>query len=189
MRARPVARGVGAGGGHRDRARLPSIRRARRGSPQTATRSFWFGQISAPLMSAALLRVRAFSLPWVAAPHMPRLVARQLGKPCIVGCSELEVDPSHQKARIAGNDIHEGDWLSIDGGTGEIYLGHGQISTEESKAELDEIARWKNATAPSRARLTKRPRLRDSYFHLASLFDDGKFETESRAIRCGRIKP
>ncbi|MEJ0051551.1 MAG: PEP/pyruvate-binding domain-containing protein [Methylovirgula sp.] len=75
------------------------------------------------------------------------LVARQLGKPCIVGCSELEVDPSHQKARIAGNDIHEGDWLSIDGGTGEIYLGHGQISTEESKAELDEIARWKNATA------------------------------------------
>jgi pyruvate, orthophosphate dikinase len=73
------------------------------------------------------------------------LVARQLGKPCIVGCSELDVDPSHQKAQIAGKDIREGDWLSIDGGTGEIYLGHGQIATEESTAELEEIARWKNA--------------------------------------------
>lgn len=75
------------------------------------------------------------------------LIARQLGKPCIVGCSKLDVDPSHAGAQIAGNDIHEGDWLSIDGGTGEIYLGYGQIATEELRAELDEIAGWRNAIA------------------------------------------
>ena len=75
------------------------------------------------------------------------LVARQLGKPCIVGCAKLTVDPPGRAAQIAGRDIHEGDWLSIDGETGAIYMGQGKVVVEQSTSELEEIARWKHAAA------------------------------------------
>ncbi|MBT8218126.1 MAG: pyruvate, phosphate dikinase [Acidimicrobiia bacterium] len=55
------------------------------------------------------------------------LVARQFGKPAVVGASELEVDVAARTMTIGEQEIHEGDWVSIDGTTGEVYLG--QIDT------------------------------------------------------------
>jgi pyruvate, orthophosphate dikinase len=75
------------------------------------------------------------------------LVARQLGKPCVVGCAALEVDPAQQKARLAAHDLHEGDWLSLDGETGQLFLGRGEVVVEAPRAELEEISRWKEAEA------------------------------------------
>ncbi len=75
------------------------------------------------------------------------LVARQLGKPCIVGCAALEVDPAQQKARLAEHDLHEGDWLSLDGESGQVFLGRGEVTVEAPQAELAEISRWKEAKA------------------------------------------
>lgn len=43
------------------------------------------------------------------------LVARQMGKACVVGCAGLQVDPETQRASIDGTPIAEGDWISIDG--------------------------------------------------------------------------
>jgi pyruvate,orthophosphate dikinase len=43
------------------------------------------------------------------------VVARQLGKPCVVGCQALTVDAAAQSARLSGNIIKEGDWVSLDG--------------------------------------------------------------------------
>jgi pyruvate,orthophosphate dikinase len=71
------------------------------------------------------------------------LVARQLGKPCIVGCARLAVDPAHHSARLAGTAIDEGDWLSIDGEAGTIYLGRANVVVERPEAELAEIERWR----------------------------------------------
>jgi len=71
------------------------------------------------------------------------LVARQMGKPCIVGCSELAVDVAGHSARLPRAAIQEGDWLSIDGEAGTIYLGRGNIVVERPVAELAEIARWR----------------------------------------------
>jgi pyruvate,orthophosphate dikinase len=51
------------------------------------------------------------------------LVARQMGKPCVVGCAALTVDAARHSARLAGTTVNEGDWLSIDGGTGAIHFG------------------------------------------------------------------
>ncbi len=73
------------------------------------------------------------------------LVARQLGKPCIVGCAALEVDPARQKAQLAGRDLHEGDWLSLDGESGQVFFGRGEVAVEAPQAELAEISRWKRA--------------------------------------------
>lgn len=80
------------------------------------------------------------------------LVARQLGKPCVVGCAELSVDVTARNARLSQAAINEGDWLSIDGEAGTIYLGRGKIVDERPEAELAEIARWQRAALdPPRA--------------------------------------
>jgi len=79
------------------------------------------------------------------------LVARQLGKPCIVGCGELSIDAAQGSAQIRNGAIKEGDWLSIDGEAGTVYLGRGKIVEERPESELAEIARWQamvTETAP-----------------------------------------
>ncbi len=55
------------------------------------------------------------------------LVARQFGKPAVVGLAELNIDINHRQMSIAGEVVKEGDWISIDGTTGEVYSG--QIAT------------------------------------------------------------
>ena len=72
------------------------------------------------------------------------LVARQMGKPCVVGCAALNVDVASHGARLAGTAIKEGDWLSIDGETGTIYLGRCNVVVERPEAELAEIERWRS---------------------------------------------
>ncbi|NVN87319.1 MAG: pyruvate, phosphate dikinase [Rhodopseudomonas sp.] len=71
------------------------------------------------------------------------LVARQLGKPCVVGCSEMTVDAAADRATLKGTAIAEGDWISIDGDRGNIYLGQREIVVTRPEAELTEIARWR----------------------------------------------
>lgn len=76
------------------------------------------------------------------------LVARQLAKPCIVGCSALKIDASKHYARVSGTSINEGDWLSIDGETGTIYRGRFQVVSGQFEAELAQVNVWrKHGTA------------------------------------------
>jgi pyruvate, orthophosphate dikinase len=51
------------------------------------------------------------------------LVARQFGKPAVVGVSALEIDMNARTMKIGEREVLEGDWVSIDGTTGEVYLG------------------------------------------------------------------
>jgi pyruvate,orthophosphate dikinase len=71
------------------------------------------------------------------------LVARQMGKPCVVGCAALMVDVARHSAQLAETPIKEGDWISIDGETGAIYLGKCSIVVERPEAELNELERWR----------------------------------------------
>ncbi len=70
-----------------------------------------------------------------------------MGKPCIVGCSGLSIDVAGHCAQLAGAAVKEGDWLSIDGETGAIYLGRSEVVTERPEAELAEIESWRRAAA------------------------------------------
>ncbi len=74
------------------------------------------------------------------------LVARQMGKPCIVGCGALAVDVSGHTARLGTAIVNEGDWLSIDGEAGAIYLGRHDVIVERPETELKEIERWRAET-------------------------------------------
>ncbi|MFT8909148.1 MAG: pyruvate, phosphate dikinase [Lentilactobacillus diolivorans] len=58
------------------------------------------------------------------------VVARGMGTPAIVGVNELQVDYQKRSATILGHQLHEGDWLSVDGTQGHIYIG--QIKTADT---------------------------------------------------------
>ena len=53
------------------------------------------------------------------------VVARQIGKPCVAGCAELVIDYAKKTARSNVSDVSfkEGDEISLDGATGQVYLG------------------------------------------------------------------
>ena len=51
------------------------------------------------------------------------VVARGMGKCCVSGCGEIKMDEENKKFTLAGKVFHEGDYISIDGSTGNIYEG------------------------------------------------------------------
>jgi pyruvate,orthophosphate dikinase len=72
------------------------------------------------------------------------VVARQIGKPCVAGCAELVVDYRTTSATANGVTFREGDWLSLDGSTGEVFLGSlPTVSARfEDQPELQRILGW-----------------------------------------------
>jgi pyruvate,orthophosphate dikinase len=62
-----------------------------------------------------------------------------------VGCAELAIDVAGHCARLADAAIKEGDWLSIDGEAGTVYLGRGKVISERPEAELAEVERWRHS--------------------------------------------
>ncbi len=91
------------------------------------------------------------------------VVTRGLGKPCVVGCEELHVDMVARTATARGVTVAEGDLISIDGGTGEVFVG--ELATVEPNADdlhelnvllswADEVRKlqvWANADTPQDA--------------------------------------
>ncbi len=59
------------------------------------------------------------------------LVARQMGKVCVAGCSVLEIDYTTHTMTVKGKIIKEGDWISLDGATGEVI--EGKVATKPSE--------------------------------------------------------
>ncbi|MFH1539154.1 MAG: pyruvate, phosphate dikinase, partial [bacterium] len=59
------------------------------------------------------------------------VVGRQMGKPCVVGCSAVTVSEKQKKFTVAGKTVKEGDYVSIDGSTGEVVLANVPTSPSE----------------------------------------------------------
>jgi pyruvate,orthophosphate dikinase len=72
------------------------------------------------------------------------VVARALGKPAVVGCSALLVDEGKARLSVNGTVVREGDEISIDGATGEVFLG--RIETIEpdisANRDLAQVLTW-----------------------------------------------
>ena len=75
------------------------------------------------------------------------VVARQLGKVCLVGCGGLEIDMAARTCRLGGGTLTEGDPLSLDGNSGAVFSGLLPIITERPHRELDIVATWPQAAA------------------------------------------
>jgi pyruvate,orthophosphate dikinase len=57
------------------------------------------------------------------------VVARGMGRTCVVGADELDIDPVARTLKVNGHAVSEGDVIAIDGSTGEVYLGAVPVST------------------------------------------------------------
>ena len=71
------------------------------------------------------------------------VVARGMGKPCIVGCSQIEIDERASRFIIDGKrSIHEMQKITIDGTSGHIYAGEVPTMKPEITSELKELLQW-----------------------------------------------
>ncbi|HAX96019.1 MAG TPA: pyruvate, phosphate dikinase, partial [Prolixibacteraceae bacterium] len=92
------------------------------------------------------------------------VVARQFGVPCIVGASMVEIDMTKREMKANGKVVKEGEWISLDGATGEAFIGKLNLTVPnvEEQVELmtlltwaDKISKlqvWANADYPKDAR-------------------------------------
>lgn len=85
------------------------------------------------------------------------VVARQLGKPCIVGCGALSIDPSGRRATLGAMALSEGDPLSIDGASGEIFRGALEIIRARPTQLLETVALWRQAVVTAGTSARARP--------------------------------
>jgi pyruvate,orthophosphate dikinase len=70
------------------------------------------------------------------------VVARHLGKACITGCSELEIDELSQSIAVADQRLSEGEWISMDGGTGNVYSGRFESRLQEEDPVIEKARMW-----------------------------------------------
>ena len=94
------------------------------------------------------------------------IVSRGMGKPCIVGCSELKVDYDKRKFNANGTTILEGDTITIDGSTGTVYAGIVPTVAPQVTKDFETILTWAqkakrlgiraNADTPDAAKLARK---------------------------------
>ena len=70
------------------------------------------------------------------------VVARGMGKPCIVGAENLKIDKGERKISNGQITIEEGDLISLDGSTGEIFLGEVELESAKLTDEFNTLMAW-----------------------------------------------
>ena len=72
------------------------------------------------------------------------VIARGMGEPCVCGAEALQINAPEKTCTIAGTDVvlHEGDVISIDGTTGNVYMGEAKLVRPELGGDLQTILEW-----------------------------------------------
>jgi pyruvate,orthophosphate dikinase len=72
------------------------------------------------------------------------VVARQFGVPCVVGASTIQIDMVRRTMSCNGTTVKEGEWISVDGTTGEVFLGKIDLTTPsfEEQTDLLTLLKW-----------------------------------------------
>src|SRR5215211_1894319 len=70
------------------------------------------------------------------------LVARGMGKPCVAGAGELEVDLANKVARVGDTELHEGDRIAIDGTTGVVTADDVPLEEPEMSDAFETVLAW-----------------------------------------------
>ncbi|MBV8563344.1 MAG: pyruvate, phosphate dikinase, partial [Actinobacteria bacterium] len=74
------------------------------------------------------------------------VVARGMGKPCVAGTEGLEIDMATKAVRIGHHDLHEGDVITIDGGTGRVIVGEVALVPPQLNEDFETILGWADET-------------------------------------------
>jgi pyruvate,orthophosphate dikinase len=70
------------------------------------------------------------------------VVARGMGKCCVAGASEIEVDEAYRRFRVGDRTVREGDWITVDGSTGRVILGQVPTVEPEPSREFLKLMGW-----------------------------------------------
>ncbi len=70
------------------------------------------------------------------------VVARGMGKCCVAGCGEAVVNEQRKVVVINGNQIKEGDWLTLNGSTGDVILGQAPLVEPEISGSFETLMAW-----------------------------------------------
>jgi len=70
------------------------------------------------------------------------VVARGMGRPCVVGCEELQIDEERKEIKVKDVVIREGEWITIDGYTGNVMVGKVPTIEPKIKGELETLLKW-----------------------------------------------
>lgn len=94
------------------------------------------------------------------------VVARAIGKPAVVGAESIVIDYDRKEFRVGDNVVREGDWITIDGSSGDVYLGKVPTVEPELIEEVDILLKWAdevrnlgvraNADVPDDARIARK---------------------------------
>jgi pyruvate, orthophosphate dikinase len=70
------------------------------------------------------------------------VVARGMGKPCVAGCEDLDIDTDAKTVRLGGHELHEGEVITIDGGTGRVIVGKVPLVPPAINEDFETILDW-----------------------------------------------
>jgi pyruvate, orthophosphate dikinase len=70
------------------------------------------------------------------------VVARGMGKPCVAGCEGLQIDRDAREITLGGQTLHEGDVLTIDGGTGRVIVGEVPLVPPSINEDFETVLAW-----------------------------------------------
>jgi len=94
------------------------------------------------------------------------IVSRGMGKPCIVGCSDLKIDYDNNKFKVNGITVLDGEPITIDGSTGLVYIGDVPTVEPQVTKDFQTILSWAqntkklgiraNADTPDAAKLARK---------------------------------
>jgi len=137
--------GPGAATGHAVFSSADAVAWARKGKPVVLVRAETCPDDIAGMIAAQGVLTATGGMTSHAA-----VVGRQLGKPCVVGAGEVAIDEKKRIARIGGRAVREGDAISLDGTSGEVFLAaiptvasevirgvQGKLKAEKSEALRD----------------------------------------------------
>lgn len=95
------------------------------------------------------------------------VVARGMGTPCVAGAGDLVVSPTKKRMNVGKLTLREGDWISLDGSSGEVFAGQANtIEPDTSSGHLERFMKWvdqfrsmsvrANAEVPRDAKMARR---------------------------------
>lgn len=70
------------------------------------------------------------------------VVARGMGKPCVCGCEQLQIDPKLKRMSVGDRVLEEGEWITLDGASGRVIVGAMPLKEAEMTEELLQMLSW-----------------------------------------------
>ncbi len=81
------------------------------------------------------------------------VVARGMGKPCVAGAQALEVDEERGTVRSGDRVVRAGEWITLDGTTGQVYVGKATLLAPELNQHYERLMTWADRIRPMKVRV------------------------------------